>query len=81
MAPAMGDRVRVTIRLPASVVAALEAVAAEEGLSVSQVVGLFVRSGLRRSGSAMEDDRIEAAREVGWPYSEVACPRTEEESR
>ena len=56
MALAMGDRVRVTIRLPASVVAALEAVAAEEGLSVSQVVGLFVRSGLRRAGSLMEEE-------------------------
>jgi antitoxin component of RelBE/YafQ-DinJ toxin-antitoxin module len=52
----MGDRVRVTIRLPASVVAALEAVAAEEGLSVSQVVGLFVRSGLRRAGSLMAEE-------------------------
>ena len=84
MAPAMAtamapaERVRITIRLPAQVVEALEAVAAAEGLSVSQVVGLFVRSGLRRASSATEADRIEAPREVGWPYAEVAKSSTEE---
>jgi hypothetical protein len=59
---AMSDRVRVTIRLPAPIVEALEAVAAEEGLSVSQVVGLFVRSGLRRAGSAIMDEAEEESR-------------------